>query len=188
MDRTTLCKVDASKMEPGPSNPLMTSHFAMVPIEFCRSQRRRPERNRATTSARCPLPRHHPGGVLRRRLSRRGATAEVVGSSNPLLPWGQQALSLDHPVSPRRDRSSLTLHCAADPVNDCMTWHQGAPVEQGERLLRLPLLGFDFERHEEATRTDEGRRRCSSFGNRNGIRPEFKYLSSNLLMLIVIMS
>ena len=66
MDRTTLCKVDASKMGPGPSNPLMTSHFARVPIEFCRPQRQRPERNRATTSARCPLPRHCSGRVLRR--------------------------------------------------------------------------------------------------------------------------
>ena len=128
------------------------------------------------------------GAYFGARLLRRGAAAEAVGSSNPLLPWGQQALGLDHPVSPRRDRSSLTLHCAAEPATDCMAWHQGAPVEQGERFLMLPLLGFNFERHEEATRTDKGRRRCRSFGDRNGIRPEFKYLSSNLLVLIVSMS
>ena len=97
-------------------------------------------------------------------------------------------MSLDHPVSPRRDRSSLTLHCAADPATHCMAWHQGAPVEKGECLLMLPLLGFNFERHVEATRTDEGRRRCSSSGDRNGIRPEFKYLCSNLLVVIVNMS
>ena len=90
-------------------------------------------------------------------------------------------MSLDHPVSLRRDRSSLTLHCAADPVTDCMAWHQGASVEQGECLLRLPLLGFNSESREEATLTDKGRRRCSSFGNRNGIRPEFKYLSGNIM-------
>ena len=97
-------------------------------------------------------------------------------------------MSLDHPVSSRGDRSSLTLHCAADPATDRTAWHRSAPVGQGEYFLMLRLLGLNFKRHVEATRTDKGRRRCSSFGNRNGIRPEFKYLSSNLLVLIVIMS
>ena len=150
IDRTTLCTSVASKAGPGPSNPLMTAysasmwniaepapmlyidaasireHALVLPLPLSTDRflsvvamTAREETGRRLRPA---VPCHGIvlGAYFGARLLRRGAAAEAVGSSNPLLPWGQQALSLDHPVSPRRDRSSLTLHCASDPATDRM--------------------------------------------------------------------